>query len=199
MPYSPEHAKKSKARIVEAARILFNIHGFEKVTINMVMAEAGMTRGGFYKHFKSKEALYTAAVESFLMGRGAIWRQEAGVDPSNMSPLMAEQMMESYLSNRHLGALEHQCPLIALPSDVARGAPELRAAYQTLLTSMVWLFENAQPDAGPHTRERALAMAALCVGGMVLARSIPDAELAAEVRSAAYATARGLNRGQGAG
>jgi len=57
MPYSKEHVIKSRSKIVEAARELFNIHGFKQVTIDMVMAKAGMTRGGFYKHFKSEEAL----------------------------------------------------------------------------------------------------------------------------------------------
>jgi AcrR family transcriptional regulator len=193
MPYSKEHTRKSKAKIVEAARILFNIHGFEKVTIDMVMAKAGMTRGGFYKHFKSKEVLYGVAVESFLMGRGAVWRDEAGIDPSNLSPEMAQHMLDSYLSEKHLGDIESQCPMIALPSDIARGTPDVQKAYQDLLTSMVWLFETSLPDEAEGKRQRALAMAALCVGGMVLARSIPDGALAREVRAAAYAAASDLN------
>lgn len=194
MPYSKEHTLKSRIRIIEASRILFNVHGFEKVTIDMIMAKAGMTRGGFYKHFKSKEALYSVAVESFLMGRGAVWRDEAGIDPTNLSPEMAQHMLDSYLSEKHLGDIENQCPMIALPSDVARGAPEIQRAYQDLLTSMVWLFETSQPELSEEGRQRALAMAALCVGGMVLARSIPDGALAQEVRAAAYAAASDLNQ-----
>ena len=161
----------------------------------MVMAEAGLTRGGFYNHFKSKDALYSAAVESFLMGRGAIWREEAGIDPTKLSPEMAQHMLDSYLSEKHLGERENQCPMIALPSDVARSTPEVQQAYQHLLTAMVWLFENTQPSQGPEQRQRALSMAALCVGGMILARSIPDENLAREVRTAAYATATALNQG----
>ncbi len=194
MPYSKEHTLRSRTKIVEAARILFNVHGFEKVTIDMIMAKAGMTRGGFYKHFKSKEALYAAAVESFLMGRGAVWRAEAGIDPSNLSPKMAQHMLDSYLSEKHLSDIENQCPMIALPSDVARGTPEVQNAYQDLLTAMVWLFETAQPDETKEKRQRAMAMAALCVGGMVLARSIPDGALAQEVRAAAYGAASDLNQ-----
>ena len=57
MPYSNEHKQKTREKIVEAARILFNRHGFQDVTIDMVMQNAGLTRSGFYKHFKSKEAL----------------------------------------------------------------------------------------------------------------------------------------------
>ena len=193
MPYSPEHARKSKARITEAARILFNIHGFEKVTIEMIMAKAGLTRGGFYRHFQSKEALYSAAVQSFLLGKGAEWRADAGVDPTNLSPEMCQQMLESYLSAEHLGALENQCPMIALPSDVARQSPEVRQAYQNLLTAMVWLFESTQQGPVEEKRQRALAMSALCVGGMVLARSIPDSDLSEEVRAAAYRAATDLN------
>lgn len=194
MPYSKEHTQKSRARIVEAARILFNLHGFEKVTIDMIMAKAGMTRGGFYKHFESKEALYSEAVKSFLMGRGAQWRNEAGVDPTRLSADMAQRMLDSYLSEKHLDDVEGQCPMIALPSDVARGNAQLQAAYQELLTSMIWLFENAQDNSDDAARQNALTQACLCVGGMVLARSISDQDLAQEVRRTAHAAASALNR-----
>ena len=103
-------------------------------------------------------------------------------------------MLDSYLSEKHLGDLESQCPMIALPSDVARSTPEVQRAYQDLLTAMVWLFENSQTVESSEKRQRALSMAALCVGGMILARSIPDAELAKEVRLAAYRTATELHR-----
>ena len=53
MPYSANHKQQSRASIVEAARILFNRHGFDGVTIDMVMEHAGLTRGGFYNHFKN--------------------------------------------------------------------------------------------------------------------------------------------------
>jgi AcrR family transcriptional regulator len=193
MPYSKDHIKRSRERIVEAARILFNLHGFEKVSIDMIMAKAGMTRGGFYKHFKSKEALYAEAVRSFLMGRGAVWREEAGIDPTNLDPEMAQHMLDSYLSNNHLDDIEGQCPMIALPSDVARENEEVQNAYQDLLTSMVWLFESTREVENRNSRKTALAMACLCVGGMVLARSIPDPEFANELRQAAHQTASDLN------
>ena len=192
MPYSAEHKAQSRARIVESARVLFNRHGFQDVTIDMVMENAGLTRGGFYNHFRSKEELYESAVSSFLMGRGAQWRKEAGVDPESPAAEMAHQMIAGYLSSQHLGDLDGQCPMIALPSDVARSNPQVQAAYQRLLDAMVGLFEggiNAEPD---RARQTALSLAALCVGGMVLARSLPDSSLAEEVRKAAEATAQEL-------
>lgn len=194
MPYSSEHKQKTRTRIVESARILFNRHGFENVSIDMVMAEADLTRGGFYNHFRSKEELFAAAVSSFLMGRGAQWRAAAGIDPENAVPEMASQMIAGYLSPEHLGDLDGQCPMIALPSDVARSNPEVRAAYQELLTAMVGLFETSLEDRRPDAHQMALVLAALCVGGMVLARTLPDSTLAEDVRKAAHHEAQRLTQ-----
>ncbi|MEG3192680.1 TetR/AcrR family transcriptional regulator [Lysobacter sp. D1-1-M9] len=192
LPYSPDHKNKTRARIVEAARLLFNRHGFDCVSIDMIMQEAGLTRGGFYSHFKSKEALYSAAVASFLMGRGAQWRADAGVDPNRGEASMAVQMIEGYLSAAHLGDRDGQCPMIALPSDIARSNPEVRQAYQHLLESMVWLFESNLQDATPEGRQRALSLAALCIGGMVIARTLPDSAMAGDIRAAAFSAAMQL-------
>lgn len=186
MPYSSEHKERTRLKIVETARILFNRHGFQNVTIDRVMAEAGLTRGGFYNHFKSKEALFSAAVSGFLTGRGAQWREEAGVDVTSLRPEMAQHMIDAYLSNKHLGDRDGQCPMIALPSDVARANTDVQNAFQDLLTAMVWLFETNMGSAAESKRQEALTIAALCVGGMVLARTLPDSTLAEEVRSAAH-------------
>lgn len=172
--------------------MLFNRHGYEGVTIEMVMARAKLTRGGFYNHFASKEELFAAAVSSFLMGRGARWRAEAGVDPSRPAPVMAERMIASYLSDKHLGDLEGQCPMIALPSDVARANAEVQAAYERLLEAMVGLFEGSLKSTSKAARRKALSVAALCVGGMVLARTLPNSALATETREAARAHATQL-------
>jgi len=193
MPYNAEHKQHTRTRIIEAARILFNRHGFEGVTIDMVMKSAGLTRGGFYNHFINKEALYSETVSSFLMGRGLKWRTEAGIDPRKPNPDMARQMLQSYLSAEHLGDLDGQCPMIALPSDVARASPEVQEAYQELLEAMVWLFETSldadKEKTRKNTREKALTLAALCVGGMVLARTLPNTSLAEDIRTAAHITA----------
>jgi AcrR family transcriptional regulator len=187
MPYAPDHKAKTRSRIVECARILFNRHGFENVTINMVMEDAKLTRGGFYNHFRSKEELFAAAVSSFLMGRGAQWRAEAGVDPSRPSKGAASQMLCGYLSSEHLGDLDGQCPMIALPSDIGRSNPQVQAAYQVLLEAMVGLFEGSLEGAKAKKRQTALTLAALSVGGMVLARTLPESSLAEEVRTASLA------------
>lgn len=189
MPYRPEHKSETRARIVEAARVLFNRHGYDNVTIDMVMEAAFLTRGGFYHHFGNKQDLFAAAVSSFLMGRGARWRAEAGIDPVDPALEDAANMLRSYLSPDHLRDLEGQCPMIALPSDVGRAGPAVREAYRDLLDAMVGLYERAIPSESEDRRTTALALAALSVGGMVLARTISDSSLGLEVRQAALAKA----------
>lgn len=195
MPLSANHKQQTRAKIVETSRILFNRHGFEGVTINMVMKSAGLTRGGFYNHFKNKEALYSEAVSSFLMGRGLKWRQDAGIDPTHPTLETAKHMVQSYLSEKHLNDIDGQCPMIALPSDVARANPQVQASYQELLESMVWLFEASVETYGAKAREKALTLAALCVGGMVLARTLPSSPLAQEVRTTANNAAMEITGG----
>ena len=195
LPYPPTHKARTRKRIVEAARILFNRHGFERVTIDMVMAEAELTRGGFYAHFESKEALFAAAVDSFLMGRGLEWRRGAGIDPGNRAAETARRMVDAYLSSDHLADLDGQCPLIALSSDAARAGPEVRASYERLLMAMVWLFEANLDKPGPKARERALALAAMSVGGMILARTLPGSSIAEELRAAAHKAASAMVTG----
>jgi TetR/AcrR family transcriptional repressor of nem operon len=194
MPYSAEHKDKTRKKIVETARVLFNRHGFNGVSIDMVMQEAGLTRGGFYNHFKNKEELFSEAVMSFLMGRGAEWREDAGVDVTNLRPEMAHQMINAYLSPEHLNDLDGQCPMIALPSDIARGGVEAQKSFQTLLEAMVSLFETNMSSDDSTNRQWAQAIAALCVGGMVLSRALPDSTLAKEVRVAAGQSAKRLLR-----
>jgi len=189
LPYRPDHKAQTRARIVECARQLFNRHGYDNVTIDMVMEAASLTRGGFYHHFRNKPELFAAAVSSFLMGRGARWRAEAGVDPVDPGLEDAANMLRSYLSPDHLGDLEGQCPMIALPSDVGRAEPDVRDAYRHLLEAMVGLYERAIPGGARNPRATALALAALSVGGMVLARTISDPALGLEVREAALAKA----------
>lgn len=185
MPYSADHKRQTRAQIIEESRKLFNKRGFAGVSIDMIMKSAGLTRGGFYNHFKNKEALYAEAVDSFLMGRGKQWRDEAGVDPSSFRPEMAEEMMKSYLSDEHLGDIEGQCPMIALPSDIGRASGDVRISYQKLLEAMSGLLQRSLELNGTGGRKQALALTAQCIGGMVVARSLPDDALAAEVRTAA--------------
>ncbi|MDE1467080.1 TetR/AcrR family transcriptional regulator [Aurantiacibacter sp. D1-12] len=192
MPYSKDHKASVRSKIVEAARQLFNRYGFDNVSIDQLMAEAGLTRGGFYAHFRSKEEVFAAATASFLSGRGAQWRSEAGVDPSAGQREMAKRMVASYLSREHLEAVDAQCPLIAYATDVARSGPQVRESYRDLLQAMVGLYEANLGETDKAARRRALSLAALTIGGMVVARALPGEPIANEIREAALADANAL-------
>lgn len=182
MPLSREHKMKTRTRIVEAARRLFNKRGFSTVPIDDIMAEAGLTRGGFYNHFKAKEDLYAEALTAFADAAKAAVQTSPKRDPS-----LARRFIRGYISRRHLNSIENQCPLIALSSDVARAGPTVRTAYEAILKNLVGMFEESaleKPAAANDAltaRERSLAAAAICVGAMVLARTVEDKTLAGEI------------------
>ncbi len=188
MPYSPEHKLETRTRIVTAARKLFNKRGFTEVSIDEIMAEAGLTRGGFYNHFATKDELYAEAVTIALACHSSETPSDSGIDFNAEPVVLARQIVTAYLSEGHLTDIDKSCPLIALPSDVARGGKTVKLAYQQVLNAMLGLFQESQ---GGHSdaRERALTMATLCIGGMVLARAVDDTALGDEIRDAAMTSA----------
>lgn len=100
----------------------------------------------------------------------------------------ARRIVDAYFSRDHFDDRESCCPLIALPSDVARGGDTVKAAYPDVMEKLLALL---QADlVGPRARERALSLVALCVGGVVAARSVADPVLSQELRRAAYRRAQ---------
>ena len=179
MPYSQEHKSRTRARIVESARHLFNRHGFSGVSIDDIMAEAGLTRGGFYNHFSAKEELYAEVVAGVLAcDKAKRWESRKPIGAA-----ITREFIGAYLSQQHFDNRENSCPLMALPSDVARGGEPVKRAYRQVLEYMVGNLE--QGLSGPQSRQRALALAALCIGGMAVARAVDDVKIAHEMREAA--------------
>lgn len=185
MPYSATHKRHTRQRILESARRLFNSKGFAQVSIGEVMENAGLTHGGFYRHFRDKDELYAEAVRWFLCEEAPKpWRRPR----RNAHKLRAERIIDAYFSRDHFDDNESCCPLISLPSDIARSGDGVKAAYQDVLEKLLGLLEADL--AGPQARERALSVVALCVGGLVAARGVADPGLAQELRQAAYRQAQ---------
>jgi AcrR family transcriptional regulator len=185
MPYTAEHKQGTRTRIIESARRLFNRNGFEAVTIAEIMGAAGLTHGGFYKHFSAKEDVYQAAVLQFICAERPEPWQARHIDPAARGPALARMIVEAYLSEDHFNDRDGSCPMIALPSDVARGNPSVKEAFRQVLDMMVGAFTENLPANGGAPRERSLALVALVVGGMVLARAVDDKDLADDLRAAA--------------
>ncbi len=192
MPFSSEHRERVREKIVQSARRLFNRHGFNTVSIDDVMADAGLTRGSFYAYFGSKSDLYAELITAILGEKPINNWDGVSIDPR--APDVAAEIIDDYLSVGHFENIDGSCPLIALPNDVSRTEPDVKRAFESVLKVLIDIFEQGLERKGDPARQRALAMTALCVGGMVLARSVEDRALADELRRAAKGVALSLGR-----
>lgn len=184
MPYSAAHREATRERIVMSARRLFNHKGFEQVTIDEIMGDAGLTRGGFYNHFASKDELYAAAVASFRTCNPLQERMAAGGAGVDDPMKVARLLISMYLSDEVLEDKDRHCPLYALPSDVSRAGLQPRSAYTDIIRGMTRIYRLALTGARDGER-RAQTIVSLCVGGMVLARTTNDPELRKSLRASA--------------
>ncbi len=188
MPYPVNHRETVRKKIIRSARTLFNRHGFENVSVNQIMSAAGLTRGGFYKYFASKSDLYIEVLSCFFTDPswGNTWE---GIDIDLNAAHVGPQIVRAYLSRQHAENIDESCPMIALPSDVARAGPKAKRAFETVFRAMA---DHLQRDLqnrdtrGPNTAQ---AIAALCIGAMVVARAMEDRALADELREACMGAA----------
>ncbi|HME09887.1 MAG TPA: TetR/AcrR family transcriptional regulator [Bryobacteraceae bacterium] len=186
MPYPAGHREHVRKQIVDSARRLFNRNGFASVSVDAIMADAGLTRGGFYTYFQSKSDLFAEVMGCFFTDPNWAHRWD-GVHVDLTSPDAGPQIVRAYLSRAHFDDVENSCPMVALPSDVARGDERVKEAFETVFKAMVALFAREVKGATRRTgdNEAAMAIAALCIGGMVVARSMNDDGFADRLRDAA--------------
>lgn len=191
MPYPLGHRDETRTRIVRSAQRLFNQHGFQAVSIDQIMAAASLTRGGFYRYFESKSDLYAEAMDCFFTNPACGNRWE-GVQIDPAKGAVGPQIVRAYLSRQHFQDIEDSCPMVALPGDVARSGVNAKLAYENALKAMIEHLQADTSTTGQPDRLSALAIAALCIGGMVIARASDDLALADEVRGAAQSAALSL-------
>lgn len=176
MRVSQAKAAENRDRIVDAAARLFRARGIDGVGIDAIMEAAGLTHGGFYRHFPSKEGLVAEAVARGLDG---------APPDDGMSP---DAYLARYLSPRHRDDPGGGCILAALGADVARGGPEARRPLTRAVADRIarlarWFARHDEAAA----RERAIAALAGMVGALVLARAVDDPALSDEILAAARA------------
>jgi TetR/AcrR family transcriptional repressor of nem operon len=170
-------------RIVEVAARAIRRSGYAGTGVADIMKEAGLTHGGFYAHFDSRDTLLAEAADS------------AGADAVSLSADIAaaaapgqslQAMMQAYLSQQHLEDVENGCPIAALGSEMHRQAPKVRHAATRHIKAMIDMVARQLPDWGtPGAHEQAMFMVSSMVGTMVMARAVDDPRLSAELREAA--------------
>jgi TetR/AcrR family transcriptional repressor of nem operon len=195
MRYAPEHKTRTRARILQAAGRLFRRHGYRGVGIDRIMAGARLTRGAFYAHFRSKEALFAAVVDE---GTDFVARlREARGGGATESAEGACAVVSAYLDPANRDKVARGCTLATLTQDVARTGPSAKAAYARRIRELAGEIEAHLPaKLPPQVRsERALAAVTLCVGGIAVARSVGDEDLSSEVLRTARERACAALRG----
>jgi TetR/AcrR family transcriptional regulator, transcriptional repressor for nem operon len=173
MKVSQEQRAQNRSRILTEAGRLFREKGFDAVSVAEVMKAAGLTHGGFYGHFRSKDDLIAHAI-----GHAA--------DNQNTSSDV-HAWIDAYLSALHRDHPESGCPTAALAGLMRDQAPEARAAMAQSLATQIGRLADAMPGSDPAVRRAAIGSFSAMVGALILARSVDDPalsdELLAETRS----------------
>ena len=188
MPYPSDHRAKTKKKVVDSARKLFNRYGFENVSIKQIMAGAGLTHGGFYSYFKSKSDFYSEVLGCFFTDPEwkSCWE---GVHVDLSSTDVGPQVVRAYLSRQHFEDVENSCPMVALPTDVARSGKSARLAFETVFKAMVSVLERSLVKKEQRSRRIAGSIAAMSIGGMIVARTLADHTLADTLRESCMSVA----------
>jgi TetR/AcrR family transcriptional regulator, transcriptional repressor for nem operon len=180
MRYSQTHKEDTHKRIVNTAASAFRKHGINGIGLVPLMKETGLTHGGFYAHFKSKDALVAEAIDAAFHETIERLRRAAETAPDK-TPRRA--FMDEYLSEGHRDDPSIGCVIAALGTETARLKPTVREHIDKNLEAMLALLtdDGKGRDARPETL-RALATA---VGAIVLARTVRSKALSKEILEAA--------------
>ena len=181
---APSRKEVTHERIVEVAARAIRRSGYDGTGVADIMKEAGLTHGGFYAHFASREAMLAEAADR--AGAETV-AASAGIAAAAASPEQAlESLLRVYLSKAHVEGAERGCPIVALGSEMPRQAPEVRRAATRRIKEMIDVVARLSHDWGqPGAHEHALVTVATMVGTLLLARAVDDAKLSDALRKAA--------------
>lgn len=171
MEIAPNRKALTHERIVDTAARAIRRAGFQGVGVADIMKEAGLTHGGFYAHFASRDALLAEAlVHAGQQGAARIAKGNALREAKGASPFRA--LVEGYLSDSHLSGTEKGCAVAALLSEMPRQSPDVQAAGVERVRGLVAMVERALPDGAASGT--AAAIASQLVGALQLARALGD-------------------------
>lgn len=182
MRVSREKFAANRERIVDAAAMLFRDKGFGGVGLADIMRTAGLTHGGFYGHFASKEDLAAEASRQALGRSGRKWRQV--VEDAPKQPLAA--LVDHYLSLAQRDQPARGCVFPALGAEAARQGGAVKSAFTDGMEELIAILSEIAPGrTAAARRKRALAMFSTMVGAMLLARAVDRDTLSEEILAAA--------------
>ena len=180
---APTRKETTHDRIVATAARAIRRSGYGGTGVADIMKEAGLTHGGFYVHFASREAMLAEAADR--AGAEAVEASQR-IAAAAPPPQALKALLQAYLSKQHIEGIETGCPIAALGSEMPRQAPEVRRAATRRIKEMIDVVARQSPDWGrPGAHERALVTGATAVGTLLLARAVDDPRLRDALRDAA--------------
>jgi TetR/AcrR family transcriptional repressor of nem operon len=186
MKVTREQFAEHRERILDVASRLFREKGFDGIGIADIMKAAGLTHGGFYRHFASKDDLIDQASRRALLQGAAHWEHIIG--DSDPAPAALARLLQTYLSEAHRDASGKGCTIAALGVDTSRQQGPVRKTFAQGLETLVEKLAALLPERTRGARRRrALAAFAQMVGALVIARAVDDPALSKEVLAAAAA------------
>lgn len=177
MGHSQANKQATHQRIVEVAARRFRERGIDGMSVGDVMKEAGLTVGGFYKHFESRDALVT---EAFIL---ALQDIEHILEALKTEP---QRAISTYVSTSHRNNLGRGCPISALVNDVARAPDATREVFTERVSEIIDLLAQSFPDA-EDAQDKAVMIFSSWVGSIALARAVKDASLSDRIIGGALA------------
>jgi len=189
MRYSKEHKQETHSRIVKKASVRLREKGAHGIGVADLMKEAGLTHGGFYAHFDSREALVIEAFTYASSRSRDYWRKIAEQTPPDKRLAL---VVDTYLNPAHRDDPGHGCAIASLGADIARESLKTRKAFSTELEHMIDLIAD-QIAGVPRkaARKQATATLATIMGALVMARIAGTGELSDEIMSAGREAALG--------
>jgi TetR/AcrR family transcriptional repressor of nem operon len=182
MRYSKEHKLETHARIVKKASVRLREKGAHGIGVADLMKDAGLTHGGFYAHFDSREALVIEAFADAMDRSTERWRKIAALTPVEKR---LATIVDSYLTPVHRDDPGHGCALPTLGAEIARENPRTRKAFAAKLEQMIELLADQIPDVSRKAaRQQAMAVLSTMMGTLVLSRVAGSGEFSDAILSA---------------
>jgi TetR/AcrR family transcriptional repressor of nem operon len=174
MKVTRAQAAENRSRVVDVASRLFRQYGFNGIGLKELMNGAGLTQGGFYKQFESKEDLAAQACARAMDLAAEQWSTAAASEPEH--PLTA--LIDFYLSPEHRDEFADGCPLVALGSDAGRQPGQVKASFETgIRAHLDVLGSYLPPGEAESVRTTSMTVLATMVGALLLSRATEDEAL----------------------
>ncbi|MGX5846570.1 TetR/AcrR family transcriptional regulator [Mesorhizobium sp. PL10] len=175
MRVTRSQAEQNRQTVIDVASRLFRERGFDGIGVKDLMESAGLTQGGFYKQFASKDDLVAQASRRALESAANRWSAAVAASPED--PLGA--VIDFYLSTGHRDEKRDGCPVVALGSDAARQGADVKASFEAGIREYLGMLGSWVGKAGgEETGGKAMAVLSTMVGAVVLSRAVNDADLA---------------------